>query len=558
MFKTFSTKERILFYLFFLIFVGGFVWWSRVFYYRSTVEKPVPGGELIEAVVGSPRYINPILADTSEGDSVLEALIFSSLFRVDTRGGVEPDLVQDVTVSESRKEYFVTLRDGLKWHDGDALDADDVIFTLSLIQNPAMRSPLAVAWQGVGSEKVSQKTIKFVLEEPYEFFLQNLTFRILPKHIWTLVPFENIQLAEFNIRPIGSGPYRFRSFEKDKLGTITQYTLSANPAYHHSKPYIGTIKLRFFKDKDEAILAVKSREVDSMAGVPLKLAGSFDKPSFSLFRLTMPLMYAVFFNTDAALLKDSSVRFALVASVAKDELTKEVIGGEGRVGTGPIPPGIAGALLNEDAPKYDLAEANARLEKAGWRDIDGDGIRDKKLSKNDKNPKKLSLKLIFPLDPNHERTAEILRDFWRAAGIEAEIAGLDVSEITSAIRSRSYDIILFGTLLSQNPDIFPFWHSSQALHPGLNLSRFGAKKVDDLIVSSRRETSLEKRNEKLIEAQKLILKENPALFLYSPHLLYVVSPKIKFSVEPSLINMPEERFSRVNEWFISTKRVWRR
>lgn len=532
-------REKAVFAGFALLFFGGLFWWGSRLYDRYTVMVPARGGEFREAIVGSPRYINPILADTTDAEAAIEALVFSSLFKPDGRGGLEPDLAEDYTVSEERKEYFVTLREGIMWHDGAPLTADDVLFTLELIKNPSLRSPLAFSWQGADAEKISDRTIKFTLDAPYEYFLQNLTFRVLPQHLWAQVPIDTFHLAELNVRPIGSGPYRFRSFERDQLGTITSYTLSANPEYFRGRPFIDTIRLKFYKVGDEAMLAWKKDEVDAYGGLTAADAAAVDPAALKQIRTSR--QFSVFFNTDSTALADSRVREALVKSANPTAFAETVLGGAG--------------MAADSAAEYDPAAAAALLEKAGWKDVNDDGIRMKGAGRNRRS---LTVELAIPAGDLHRRTAEFLQEAWRAVGIDLRISVLDASAISNLIRSRNYDMILFGTLFGPEPDLFPFWHSSQIDYPGLNLARLELKKLDAILEAIRREQSPEERGVLRAEAQSLIRSTFPALTLYSPYYLYAVSPKIQLGSTPEILGAPEERFGRISEWFIMTGRKWRR
>ncbi len=529
-------NQKAIFAGFLALFLIGFFWWSSKIYFRYTKIVPTFGGEFREAMIGNPRYINPVLADTQEAEGAIEALVFSSLFKPDGHGGLEPDLAENYTVSEDRKEYFVTLKEGVTWHDGAKLSVDDVIFTLNLIKEPLLQSPFISAWQEVKIEKISNRTIKFTLNSPYEYFLQNLTFRILPQHLWSQIPLENFRLAEFNIRPIGSGPYRFKALERDQYGTIISYTLSANPNYFRKRPYIDTIRLKFYRTADDAILAWKKGEVDAF--------GSFDALSVAkigeenLYKIPTSRQFFVFFNTDSAVLNDKRLREALILATNFSEFEKNVLGNFGK------------AL--EISRSYNLEAAITQIENAGWKTTNETGVRSKG---SGKNSRKLSIEFIIPAGEFHKKTAEFLAEGWKKIGIDVKIVQLDAAELSSRIRLRKYDLILLGILFGPEPDLFPFWHSSQIDYPGLNLSRLEYKKLDSILETIRKESSSEKRNALRSQALSLINEHLPGIALYTPYYFYLVSPKIQFQ-NPEVLGMPEERFGRIYEWFIMTKRKW--
>lgn len=533
-------KQLLLFGFFLSLFLIGASWWGARIWFANTVILPARGGELTEAFVGSPRHINPVLADTTEAEGAIESLVFSGLFKADTQGGIMPDLAAEYTISENRREYFVTIHENAKWHDGAPLGADDVLFTLSLIRNPALHSPLAFAWQGVEIEKISDRTVRFILQEPYEYFLQNLTFRILPQHLWAQVPLENFHLADLNWRPIGSGPYRFRSLRHDALGNINAYEFSANPEYFLAKPYINKVRMRFYRTREDALLAWKKGEVDSIGGIDLAEVLGNGRPN--VHQIATTRQFSVFFNTKSQVLADVRVRQALVLSAD-------------RAGFAPGVLKTAGKMIETPA-SYDPAAAERLLAAARWGNPNEDGILTRG---SGRNRVALTLELIVPAGAIHQRAAEFLIENWRAVGIDVRIASLDAPAISSAIRGRNYDMILFGTLFGAEPDLFPFWHSSQINHPGLNLSRLEMRRLDTVLDQSRRAVSPEERVALRAEAMEIIQAAHPALFLYSPYYFYAISPRISWGdAAPAIIGSPDERFNRIAEWFIHTKRAWKR
>jgi len=164
---------------------------------------------------------------------------------------------------------------------------------------------------------------------------------------------------------------------------------------------------------------------------------------------------------------------------------------------------------------------------------------------------------VIPATKDHENTADFLKKEWQKIGVSLIVQELDAASLAQAIRSRSYDMILFGMLFTEDPDLFPFWHSSQTRYPGLNLSRYGNKKVDALLEKARADFSATTRAQKLSDATALIMADYPALFLYRPNYIYAIASFIKLPVAPTILNTPEERFNRINEWYINTKRVWK-
>ena len=266
-------------------------------YYSLTKPIPVPGGEYSEGIIGQPMYVNPVLAAGNEADADLTRLIYSGLFKYGSDGKIVPDLAEDCEVSNDRLSYTVRLKNDVKWHDGETFSSDDVIYSIQAIQDPAFKSPLRQNWQGVGMEHVDDNTIKFMLPSPYSFFLSNLTVGILPKHVWETVMPTNFSLAEYNLRPVGTGPFKVSDFEKDSGGMILSYKLIANPDYFGDKPYLSSMTFQFYPDEDSMLDAYNSKQIFGTSSVsPEKMEGIKSKRSPNVISASLPRYFAVFFN----------------------------------------------------------------------------------------------------------------------------------------------------------------------------------------------------------------------------------------------------------------------
>jgi ABC-type transport system substrate-binding protein len=182
-------------------------------------------------------------------------------------------------------------------------------------------------------------------------------------------------------------------------------------------------------------------------------------------------------------------------------------------------------------------------------------------------PKQQVLELKFSLltvdDPDLlsddflSETTEILKNQWKALGVNVETRSYDFSKLNmDYIKPRAYDALLFGEVLGEIPDPLPFWHSLQKKDPGVNLAVYENKDVDALLEQARQTFDEGQRKEKLGQLQDILLQDAPAVFLYRPNFLYLTSGKIK-GVETGLIVDPSKRFSGITEWYINTKKVWK-
>jgi peptide/nickel transport system substrate-binding protein len=198
---------------------------------------PISGGSLSEGVIGSARFINPILA-ISDSDRDLTTLIYSGLMRSMPDGSIIPDLAESYQISDDGKTYTFILKDDLTFHDGTSVTTDDIEFTIAKIQENAIKSPKRPNWDGVIIEKINSKEIKFHLRQPYAPFLENTTVGIVPKYLWKDVQADEFPLSLFNFEPIGSGPYKIDSIQRNKSGLPQTYSLA--PFKNFALSYIKT------------------------------------------------------------------------------------------------------------------------------------------------------------------------------------------------------------------------------------------------------------------------------------------------------------------------------
>ena len=513
LFKSFSRKEYIIFFVAFLVFFISFSLWVVEFINQKTTLVAVAGGNYIEGLMGQPSFINPVLA-VNDIDRDLSGLIFSNL----------ADLAESYKPDKDGKIWKYRLKDGVKWHDGKEITSDDIIFTIEIIQNQDVRSSLFQNWQGVSVERISEREIELKLPAPYVFFKSALeALRPIPKHIFFDIPASNLRLSNYNLEPIGSGPYKFLNLKKRNDGYIISYNLEINNNYFADKPYIKKISFIFYNNETDIIDAFNSGEIH---GFGLLNYENLSKVIFphQVIPLKMLKYYAIFFNNYSHLsLKEKNVRLALNSAINKSEIIKKVFSGQAEIANGPLVDGIegfdnllVGGIINSPAGEE---KANQILDNSGWL-ANKDGIREKKIGKDEI---KLEFILTVPDVQFLVETAKLIKNDWEKIGVKTDILIIPLSEINSQlIKSRDYQMLLFGNILGEAPDLYSFWHSAEKFYPGLNLALYENKTADKLIESIRNNFDNNKRNRDLSALQSIIIDDQPAIFIYSPKYIYIV------------------------------------
>lgn len=545
-FKSFSKTERQIFWGALIIFSSSALMFFISVFQKSTVEMPAESRSYTEGIIGQPIAINPILTGNNDADRDLTNLLFSGLI----------DLAETYQKNNNGQTWNIILKDNLKWSDGKPLTSDDIIYTIDAIQNSESQSPLFSTWQGVVANRISEREVEFTLRTPYAFFLDNLkNIKIIPKHIFEIIPVNNFHLSNFNLEPVGNGPYVFSSFEKRKNGFITGYYLTTNPYFSKEKPFIRNFHIAFYPNSEELINAFNLKKIDGFGGLHPKNVNKL-KLNRQILEKSIPRYYAVFVNKNAKKgLGDSNVIAALNLAVDKQKIIERVFDGKALLVNEPILPIINGYDKSADpGNEFSLEKADGLLEKAGWETNTQTRTREKKIGKQIES---LELSIVVPQIPFLLDTVNIIKEDWDKIGIKLNPIILNPTDIANeVIKTRNYQMIIFGNIVRNNPDVFSFWHSSERFYPGLNLSLYENKKVDSLLESIKKNHDEISRNKDLSELQRLISADQPAIFLYSPTYIYV-APKSFGGFAETIIATPANRFDNVNKWHLETNRVFK-
>lgn len=517
-----SKKERVVFFVFLGILVASAIGYAFLFAKNRTEIVPVSGGSWREGIVGYPKVVNPVFAET-QADRDIATLLFERLDRLMSASKTESNGLV----------YVATLKQGLFWGDGKPLTSDDIVFTVEEIQNPDSHSPLFKDWQGVQVERVSELQVKFGIPIPYAFFEKNIReLRIIPKHIFGEIEPQMLAVSPYALEPVGSGPYRVRRAVKNKDGIVSSYELVPNNYYAGQKPYIQKFSFSFYDSQEAVERAYRLRSINGFGS-----ASPLLEPDPRGVAETIPMnrYYAVFFNLrgENPHMRNPDFRQALDRAVPKREIIESVFGGRAEEISGPV-------LGKEVTGEYNAETAKELMQKSGA-----------------KNP---SFTLTVPKTPFLEKTADILKRYWESAGVkEVKIEVLDPKDVVEGkIRTGEYDALLFGNILENREDLFSFWHSSQREYPGLNLSGFSNGNVDGLLEAIRETTDSETRHAQLDSVDLFVKNGSPAAFLYSVPYLYMHEGRLAgFSVDHGTISNPAERFENVGSWYVEKARIVR-
>jgi len=558
-FFLFSKKERAIFFGLVIVLVVSTLLILQAINLHFMVKRPMYGGSISEGIIGTPRFINPILAN-SPADQDLVMLIYSGLLRKKPDGSLVPDLASAYEISKDGLSYTFTLKDNIYFHDGQPVTVDDVIFTVNAIKDSVIKSPRKANWDGVAVSKIDEKNVRFTLRQPYAFFLENTTLGIMPAYLWNSSP---VELNGANTNPVGSGPYMVSDMSKQASGVIDYYKLSAFDKFSLGKPFIKTISLHFYPNEESLIKGLEDKEVDQISSITPLNAEILKEEGFTVDSAVLPRVFGLFFNQSVnQVFTDKTVVKAIDQAIDKDRIVREVLNGYGVAIDNPIPPSIVEyEEINSNAKTADREEILQKvadsLAKDGWKK-NADGILEKTTTeKKKKTTTPLEFSISTTDSPELSKAALFIQEDLAKLGMQVDIKTFDLGSLNQeVIRPRKYDALLFGQVINNESDLFAFWHSSQRKDPGLNIAMYTNAKVDKILEDAFVTVNKESRIKKYIQFEEEIKKDTPAVFLYTPNFIYVVSKSLK-GLAMDHITYPSDRFRNIYSWYTEEYNVWK-
>jgi peptide/nickel transport system substrate-binding protein len=445
----------------------------------------------------NPSRINPILA-TDSASSEVAGFIFNGLVKYDKDGReIIGDLAESYRFEDNRTLVF-HLRHGVTWQDGAPFTSRDVLFTYKLINDPSVVTAYTSMFRMVESVTAPDAyTVKVVYKRPDFQALQIWMLGILPYHL--LKNEKNMMSSDFNLHPVGTGPYRLT-----KLAFSQEIVLSAYDGYFEHRPRIDRIVFHVIPDPTTRFLMLKSGKIDIGGLEPLQFERQVDKRFFSRFRTIENISHSytyLGFNLRLAKFKDPRVREALSLAIDRKEMVELLFLGHGRVCTGPFLPG--GPAFNPDvkAPTPDLEKAKKLLRAAGY---DADHPLTFQIATSNSTP----------LRPY---AAQIIQYQLAKIGVKVTLRIMEWQAfLNMVVFPRKFESVLLGWQLSPRPDPYLLWHSDSDKPGGFNFIGYHNNEVDALI--NKMQTTVDKTALSQIWQKlfALIVKDNPYLFLYIP------------------------------------------
>lgn len=520
---------------------------SRIRQEPTMVAVPDLGGTYVEAVVGNPNYLNPVLLQFNQVDRDLSSLIFSGLTRFDETGQLVPDLAESWDVGDGGKSYLFHLRQDVRWHDQTPFTAGDVVFTVKAMQAQDFQGSPDVAdlWRSVDVQQVDDYTVRFTLKEPFAPFLEYTTVGILPHHLYADSLGKAMTGSPYNLKPIGTGPFRMTKISSEGI------TLEPSADYYGPAPHLAQLQFRFYPDYASALAGLQKGEVDALPYLePQDVATLSADQKLQVYSAPDYLKYSVLFlNNSNPLFEDKAVRQAVSYAINRDKIIQTVLSGQGLPGKGPISPGSWAFDPKAGSYDYDPKKAEALLDAAGWRDTNGDGVREK-------DGATLSFVILTNDDQRRIKVGESVAEDLRKVGFKTEVQAASWADLLkNYLTPRTFvGALAEQWLLTADPDVYSLWDSSQIGNGGFNFAGSSNQRADQILEEARSTVDKARRQQLYSEFQSVWTDEAPSVILYYPKFNWAESRNIK-GVNLSFMVDGSSRFRNVAGWYVKTKMV---
>lgn len=504
---------------------------AQAFWFGNSYAENVfvDGGTYTEATLGEVKSMNPLFANTSS-EKVLSKLMFATISTDDYSGHAGTGLAESIRSDESGKIWTVKLREGLKWSDGEPITNEDVIFTANLIKNPTVSSIYDSNLSNVKISENEQGEIVFDLPVSYADFITALNFPVVPKHVLGEADPKTLIENNFSNAPVTSGAFSYNATQIS-AGEEKIYYLSANPNYYLGNVMLNSFAVHTFNTKDDIVRAVNAGSVTGTAELTETEADQVTTGQFLVKKSGLNSGAFIFFNTAHDVVKNTEMRAAIRQGIDMGKIRAEA--------------------ADDSALDYPLLKSQIELMNYPAileRDFGAAKAKIAELSGGEA----LHLEVATVNSGYLPGVTEAIKSELESLGFEVNVTVYEENQefINNVVSKRSYDILVYEVELGTDPDLLPYFHSSQANSSGLNLSNYRDALVDDLLLGARDATNNEVRVKKYETFLERFVSGVPAIGIYQPNLTYYYNKNVRTFNDVQLVTALD-RFTDINEWAVN-------
>jgi peptide/nickel transport system substrate-binding protein len=466
--------------------------------------------------MGSPDSLNPGVAQLYVASTLFE-LVYDSMFNLELDGSYSFVLAESYDVSDDGKMWTFHIRPNFKFHDGQTLTAEDIAFSYNFYKANTDFPLLNAYTQFFDTiEAPDDSTVVIKLSQAIPNMESQLIYlHVLPKHIWSAHT-EGTAPVEFqNTEMIGSGPFELVEYRQDEF-----VHLAANREHPLTPPNVDEVIFQTFDNEDALVQAIQTGQVDLITELPKTAVATLcnaENVKLVTGAPILPEVADIVINqlkaencptdtggqcTGHPALLDRNVRLALAHATDKQNLIDELQLGLGTPGLTLIPDGLAGWYNHtlQDYP-FDLAKANQILDEAGYKDTDGDGVREMP-----DGSRPLIFRLQWPDDViTAPRMAELLAQTWSQIGVRTELQAVDPDALIAlCCPGFDFDIILWSWFSDPDPSFLLNVMRSESIADGSNESGYSNPAYDDLYNRQAAELDQERRQALVWQMQEMV------------------------------------------------------
>lgn len=498
---------------------------------NPTPADPRYGGTLVVGTIGElADGMNAAVSTDYSATQHQQFVNLMTLIDYDERFEPRPYLAESWEVAPDYSSVTFHLRRDVRWHDGEQTDAHDVAFTWEVVTDPVTAFPNAAFWDRYvkgreGIEIIDDFTVRIRMERHAEFLDPFRSVAILPEHLLRDVPRDQLRQHPFGtICPVGNGPFVFESHAPQD-----RWVFTANPAFPAAlggRPFVDRYIYRIIPEQTTLLTELLTENIDVyIAPRPDQAQAIIDNASTTLLNYTFRNYILVGWNARRPQLSDPRVRRAITMGTNREEIVQAILLGYGTVAHTGVPP-FHWAFDAEDLPvlRYDPAGARALLDQAGWRDRDGDGVRESA------DGTRLSISIKYNTgNQQRQDVAEIMQSQLREIGVEVRPQVVEWATLLQQINTptlRDFDGVVMGWVTEFKLDDSDLFHSERIDQPyawsGTRNSELD-ELLDQLSLAVDREEALALWR----RYQAVLIQEQPYTFFYFPDRLDGVNRRVQ-------------------------------
>jgi peptide/nickel transport system substrate-binding protein len=471
----------------------------------GTADAPVDGGTAVISTISDFDAFNELVSTDYETNQTMSFLLYANLVQLDEEMNYEPYLADSFWMSEDGLSLTFRIRDGMQWHDGVPVTADDVVWTYEMSVDDDIAYANRAYFQYVTrAVKVDDRTVRFEFDTVHSDALMDFTeWSPMPKHLLEDVPPAEMRNAPFNRQPVGNGPFRFVSWEANQ-----QVVFEANTEFALGRPHLDRVVVRVIPEQTTELTELLTGGIDFMRAVPPAEMKRVEE-SDEVYSITYPARSYTFlvWNLRNPLFESAEVRRALTMGINREQIVDALLYGYGTVAVSDVMP--FQWEFNDDLEPwpYDPERAREMLAQEGWTDTDGDGIIDK-----DGRPFRFTLRTNQGNDLREDIVVIVQNDL-KQLGIAVEPRMVEWNTFITDLKAKNFEAAVSGWSVDFkfNPtDLF----STEAIEGKYNYPSYSNPVADSLMMQALMTLDREEARPLWIRYSEIIHEDQPYTFLY--------------------------------------------